>query len=186
LNNMSDTKSKLYSRNDADTTSDELIEIPPHAEGETGIESGRVVVDDKYENKDRNISSKTLEENDEFVKFTHIYNGIIFTENEYHPMIEFKVTPVDEGNTSLNPVFSRVQFKCGWFIISTDEHSVQSLRGPVKIDLEKIKDGVRLIADDEFPEINGCEIECVSNEQESLIHVNDTPMWMLNALQKSL
>lgn len=106
--------------------------------------------------------------------FSHIYNGIVFKGSTYYPMIEFKIIRTDQSIPE--PIlFKETQFKCGWFIVDGEN---SKLRGPVGLNKEKIKTGLRVIDDKNFPEIDGSEIESVSNEKESMITREQIPHWM--------
>lgn len=107
--------------------------------------------------------------------FTHIFNGIIFSETSYYPMIEFKIVKINpEAKEQI--LFRDTQFKCGWFIMDAEN---LNLRGPVNLNKIKIETGIREIEDENFPEINGFTIEAISNEKESLITREDIPHWMI-------
>lgn len=114
--------------------------------------------------------------------FEHIYNGIIFKDSIYYPMIEFKIIKNnDEIKEQIN--FSHSNFKCGWFIVDAP---LLKLIGPINIDNEKIKSGIRMINDELFPEINGLIIESISNDVDSLIPSEQIPFWMIKHLNDAV
>lgn len=110
------------------------------------------------------------------ITFKHIYNGLIIGENGIFPMIEFKIEMPKESKEQA--LFKYVDFKCAWFMIDVNE-TYKQLIGPIKIDVEKIKTGNRVINDAEFPDLNGLDIESISNVPEDLIADDDIPDWML-------
>jgi hypothetical protein len=114
--------------------------------------------------------------------FEHIYNGIIFKESTYYPMVEFKIKYDKEYNKD-KIVFKDVKFKCGWFIVDAE---ALKLIGPVNLNLEEIKKEKRVIDDINYPDINGMEIEGISNDVETLISRDQIPMWMVKHLSESV
>jgi hypothetical protein len=131
------------------------------------------------------------------IYFKHIYNGIIFAEDHYIPMIEFKI--IDDGSqnnivsssksefeseTLTNLItrdirFNNVKYKCAWFAISCDNDGINNLIGPLHLNLELLKqNGMRVICDEYYPGLNGMMIEALSNDHEDLINTNDIPDWM--------
>ena len=116
---------------------------------------------------------------DPYCYFEHIYNGIIFTNGTFYPMIEFKIVNKDKNAEEKSTLFVDVHFKCGWFII---DPAFKKLAGPIKINTIKIIDNIREISDYRYPEINSKIIDSVSNEDESLISKDDIPSWMYISL----
>lgn len=110
--------------------------------------------------------------------FSHIYNGIIFKESEYYPMIEFKIIVINK-DASKPILFKGVEYKCGWFIVDGENFK---LEGPVCLNKEDIKNNLRVIDDKNFPNINDSEIESVSNESDSIIPREQIPHWMIKHL----
>lgn len=84
-----------------------------------------------------------------------------------------------------NILFKYVDFKCAWFIVDVSE-SHRQLIGPVGIDGEKIKDGIRVVNDNTFQDIDGLEISSVSNNIDDLIAKEDIPEWMMIHLRSSI
>jgi hypothetical protein len=78
-------------------------------------------------------------------------------------------------------LFNGSNFKCAWFIVDSE---AKMLKGPVEIDTEKIKSGVRTIKDPNYPQIDGHNIESVSNDPESIISDEDIPAWMVKHLME--
>lgn len=117
----------------------------------------------------------------------HIYNGIVFTDRGPCPMIEFKIIDTDkkidcEKDCIYTTIFDRVNYRCGWFIVDAVE---SRLIGPVMLDLEQIKSGVRKIKDDQFgSSINGLIIECIDNKD--IVPPDQIPAWMINSLIKNI
>ena len=113
----------------------------------------------------------------------HIYNGIIFDESPFYPMIEFKIKNIqlklESDAENIEFIFRDVNYKCAWFLIDSDN---KRLLGPVMLDLELIKDNIRKIKDesDEFIDINGAEIQAVSNDD--LISSDQLPKWMIKSM----
>ena len=126
------------------------------------------------------ITSEQMSDNEQPFYFQHIYNGIIFANGKYYPMIEFKIKTTENANTTY--LFCNVDYKCAWFVIDSDN---RTLLGPVGINKEKIINGERFIDDEQYEEINGCEIEAVSNEAESIIDPDDLPDWMMMSLNNA-
>jgi hypothetical protein len=132
------------------------------------------------------------------VSFEHIYNGIIFgSDNNYFPMIEFKIIQKNLSETKKKALFKYVDYKCAWFIIDINAdinensqtmiiHKGKRLLGPIKIDSEKILTGKRVINDINFPEINNYEITGISNDVCDLIASEDIPSWMSSLLKESV
>jgi hypothetical protein len=112
--------------------------------------------------------------------FKHIYNGMIFKDNKFFPMIEFKIVETDQDILN-NILFCDTNFKCGWFIIEPSEYK---LLGPINLNIEQIKTELkkRVIDDINYPDINGLEIEDISNDPEMLIPRDQLPDWMFYCL----
>jgi hypothetical protein len=107
--------------------------------------------------------------------FSHSCNGIVFKESDYYPMIEFKTVLINKDISE--PIrFKDVQFRRGWFILDGKN---SRLEGPVRLNNDKIKTGLVVIDDKNFPMINGSEIESLSNETESMIPNEQIPHWMI-------
>ena len=87
------------------------------------------------------------------MKFRHIYNGTITLDNKKYELIEFKIEKLG-GN--VQPVFFESNFHAAWFIIKDNK-----LVGPLSIDGEAIKKGVRIITNIEYKD---CVIENVNKE----------------------
>jgi len=110
----------------------------------------------------------------------HIMNGLIETKTRIYPMIEFKIK--DENNKLS---FERVNYHCGWFYLDLEKER-PTLIGPFKLNLDKIKSGVRIIDDDLIPEINKLEISGISNDESSLIPSSDYPEWIKQILIENI
>lgn len=125
--------------------------------------------------------------NNNTYRIKHIYNGIVFNENGFWPMIEFKIISEDsdlnnnslENNKHINKSnkFKDVDYECAWFLIDIEN---SKLIGPVKLNTQATIDNKRTIDDDRFPKINKCTIESITNDIEMLINDKDIPLWMLN------
>lgn len=117
------------------------------------------------------------------VSFKHIYNGLIFHKSIYifTPVLEFKIVQKEEAD---KVIFKDVNYKCAWFAIDINEEKRQLL-GPIKIDTEMIKSGKRIVRDDRFSDIDGCVIDCVSDDQTGLI-TDEIPKWMISKLMESV
>lgn len=76
----------------------------------------------------------------------HIYNGHIKEYPEIQ-LIEFKLVSIDGQHS----IFKKNNYHCCWFIQTT-------ILNPILIDINKIKDGKRIIQDQDYPELNECEI----------------------------
>jgi hypothetical protein len=126
------------------------------------------------------IASDDDEQKHEYVldqdyHFSHSYNGIIFKESNYYPMIEFKIVLINKDISE--PIrFKGVQFNRVWFILDGKN---SRLEGPVCLNKDKMKTGLMVIDDENFPIINGSEIESLSNEAESMIPNEQIPHWMI-------
>ena len=112
--------------------------------------------------------------------FEHIYNGMIFKNNDFFPMIEFKIVKTNPSITNIFN-FADTNFKCGWFIIQPIDHK---LLGPINLNIEQFKSDLkkRIIDDINYPDINGLEIEDISNDPKMLIPRNELPDWMFYCL----
>jgi hypothetical protein len=110
--------------------------------------------------------------------FEHIYNGMIFKDNEFFPMIEFKIIKTNQG-ISNNILFSDTNFKCAWFIIEPSEHK---LLGPINLNINHIKSEKRVIDDTNYPDIDGLEIEDISDDPDMLIPRDQLPDWIYHCL----
>lgn len=121
--------------------------------------------------------------NNEFY-FEHIYNGIIYNKDKFYPMIEFEIKYKENNDHLENTfLFCNVNYKSGWFIIDANK---MILSGPIILDKNKIMIDVRIVDDIKFNEINGCEIESISNDEKIMIKGQDIPEWMISCLMKSI
>lgn len=135
-------------------------------------------------------------ENDEICDFyfEHIYNGIIFKDDSYFAMIEFKVIKNKNANVLLDHDvkfkdvnFKDVDYKCAWFTISFDKNGINRLIGPIRLNLDLLQQNkIRSISDDRYPEINEMVIESLSNDEYDLIGTDFIPDWMMDCLMTSI
>lgn len=128
--------------------------------------------------------------------FSHIYNGIVFAEDSYFGMIEFKIMKNDRtSDVDLHTLhvsktqsvkFTNINHKCAWFAIICNMDGINELVGPLQLDLDLIHNGTRVIKDENFPEINGMIIDAVSNDPDNLIASREIPDWMIRNLIGSI
>jgi hypothetical protein len=89
------------------------------------------------------------------MKLTHIYNGNIESTPNIK-LVEFKIS----NSTGNNIVFNKSKYHCSWFIETDNDKELI----PVLIDTESIKQGKRIIKDNDHPELNGLEIKINKNK----------------------
>jgi len=101
--------------------------------------------------------------------FVHINNGLIFTNDGYFPLLEFRKGNVDK-----------------WFMIrhsDDDDDDTNRLEGPIHVvhSNDDTNDTYISIDDERYPEINKMKIEAISNDPENLI--TDIPSWIMMSLK---
>lgn len=130
------------------------------------------------------------------ISFSHVYNGIIFREDYYIPMIEFKIVNDNKNTSQHNMIcdlvskdvrFESVNYKCAWFAISCDKDGINKLIGPIHLNLDLLQqNGSRVIDDERYSEMNSLTIEALSNNTDDLINTDDIPDWMMYHLTQSI
>lgn len=114
--------------------------------------------------------------------FYHTRNGIVYNDDDYYPMIEFKIK-MNDANSNKMAVFQIVDLDSdsAWFCMMPGENNYQ-LMGPVIIDPEQKEK--QIVDDWRFDNLLGREIESISNDPSSIIDHDDIPNWMLKTLDE--
>jgi hypothetical protein len=136
------------------------------------------------------FSEKLIDTMTNRLKFQHIYNGMVFIDNDkYYCLAEFKIICPDIESSYLNTqqdknkygiLFNRVNFKCGWFYVDAKN---QKLVGPFEFDVKKFTDNneryINFYSSHEtYEKSNIVEITNIDNNTENLIDNDDLPYWM--------
>jgi hypothetical protein len=151
----------------------------------------------KFTSDDESINSKNkfmeqiMDTMTNRLKFQHIYNGMIFLDNndKYYCLAEFKIicpdieSPYLDGQKDKNKyetLFNKVNFKCGWFYVDSEN---QKLVGPFKFNVKKFLDSnERYInfysSHKTYEKSNIVEITNIDNNTENLIDNDELPYWM--------
>jgi hypothetical protein len=116
--------------------------------------------------------------------FKHIHNGMVFDNDIFYPMIEFKIDQTVLENTSdknIFTLFQRTNCDSAWFIVDLVS---RKLDGPVVVSSNN-SGGDVIINDKLYLDINGFKIDNISDNIEDLIAEYDIPDWILQSLLKS-
>jgi hypothetical protein len=119
-----------------------------------------------------------------YLKFEHIYNGMIVKNDSFCGMVEIKIKApkIRCGDSEFEFRFVLANHKCGWF--NVDGGSSQ-LVGPVEFDGEKfVTTGERHVRFNESSEFD--LIDNIDNDVENIISSDDFPPWMLRDLTRSV
>lgn len=115
--------------------------------------------------------------------FVNVCNGIIFKENEYIPMIKFKIVKSVSDILYDKVSFRSVKDNHAWFMINRDS---DKLIGPIGLNIDYISGKSYTVDDLQYPEIHDMTIEALSDDKEFLIDSLDIPEWMMKCLLKSI